>query len=141
MSNAPDTPADPPADPKSPARRPRRTPKKTGARAGGAFVPIAPTLPNADEALAPHARGARPNARKPKGDDERRSAFTWRLRPDQTASLDGLALKLRMDLDIPRIDRKDWLWALVQVASENPTVYQALLKKLRYSPEIIADNR
>jgi hypothetical protein len=59
----------------------------------------------------------------------RRTAFTWRLTPDEAVLLDGLALRLRSDLG-HRLDKATWLIALCRLAAGNPDIYAALRAEL-----------
>jgi hypothetical protein len=110
--------------------------KRTGKKGTGkrpVFSTVAnPTAPNADElpATPPASRRRDVQTSAPKG-GERLSAFTWRLTTEQGLLLDGLQLRLRRDLDVPRINRADMLDALVRIADESPGVYGALLARLQ----------
>jgi len=59
-----------------------------------------------------------------------RSAFTWRLTPDEAIRIDSLALRLRGDLG-HRLDRATMLSALCRMAATDPAIYAALLTELR----------
>lgn len=91
-----------------------------------------PTAPNADDAPARPKPARRPDVQtsttRAAG---RRSAFTWRLTTEQALLLDGLQLRLRQDMGVPRIDRAEMLDALARIADESPGVYGALLARLQ----------
>lgn len=90
-----------------------------------------PTDPSADDGSAGASPPPPPPPPPSKGARGTRSAFTWRLRPDQTLMLDELQLRLRRDLGVSRLDRADWLDALVRLASDSPGIYGALVAELQ----------
>ena len=112
-------------------------PKKRAGKKGTGKRPVFstvanPTAPNADDRPAPSRGSRRPDVQTSgKETRERRTAFTWRLTAEQGLLLDGLQLRLRKDLGVPRIDRADMLDALARVADESPGVYGALLARLQ----------
>lgn len=89
-----------------------------------------PTSPTADDTTQETSR--RPDAKTPapaKGGQ--RSAFTWRLTPEQANQLDGLLLRLRAELGVARLDRATMLTALTDLAAESPAVFGALVARLQ----------
>lgn len=99
------------------------------------FKTIAPTSPNADDALpapAPAQTSRRPDVQTPaQAKKPPRSAFTWRLTAEEANRLDGLVLRLRAELGVARLDRATMLTALTELADENPAVFGALLARLQ----------
>ena len=82
----------------------------------------------------------RPEVSRPRRQDAetsetapRRSAFTWRLTPEQANELDELVLRMRRELGLGRLDRAEVLLALVQAAGANRAVYADVLKRLETS--------
>lgn len=61
----------------------------------------------------------------------KRSAFTWRLAPEEAIRLDELILRLRSELGIARLDRATMLAALTALAAESPAVFGALAARLQ----------
>ncbi|CUU61272.1 hypothetical protein Ga0074812_1722 [Parafrankia irregularis] len=89
-----------------------------------------PTSPTADDTT--QATSRRPDATTPAtAKPGQRSAFTWRLTPEQANQLDGLLLRLREELGVARLDRAAMLTALTGLAAENPAVFGALVARLQ----------
>jgi hypothetical protein len=86
----------------------------------------APTAPTADDNPAPDVTTSRrPDVKTPA--KSARIAFTWRLTPAEANRLDALALRMRGDLGLARLDRATVLTALCHLADDNPAVYGAAL--------------
>jgi len=62
-----------------------------------------------------------------------RTAFTWRLTPQQAIALDDMLLRLRRELDLARLDRATMLAALVELTASNGAIFGALAAKLQES--------
>ncbi|WP_203863750.1 hypothetical protein, partial [Planobispora rosea] len=112
---------------------------------GKMFIPAGggATAPTADEALAeaeaqtagsPEVKKSRsrgvqtskaPATKAKKADD--RTAFTWRLTPEQIEQHDELMLRIRKQTGQPRLDKATVLDALVTLAEQNQTTYRALI--------------
>ena len=61
---------------------------------------------------------------------DRRIAFTWRLKLEEADKLEDLLLELRRQLGRPRLDRATLLQTLVDLAVENKTVRTQVVKRL-----------
>lgn len=79
----------------------------------------AATAPTADESARPASSG------------DRRSAFTWRLTPDQERRFATLGIDLRSEVG-RHISRGDVLDALVQLATDDATVRRLLIARLAH---------
>jgi hypothetical protein len=84
-----------------------------------------PTTPNADD-VQTSGRTDVTASGKPQ-----RSAYTWRLTPEEANRLDGLVIRLRSELGIARMDRATMLSALTALAAESPAVFGALAARLQ----------
>jgi len=95
------------------------------------FRTIKPTLPNADDAppTSPTA-GGQPASTRASGTDDR-TAFTWRLYPQQALMFDDLMYRAKRDLGTAKLDKATVLLALVRAARESPGVYGSLLAQLQ----------
>lgn len=60
-----------------------------------------------------------------------RTAFTWRLTPDEADRLDMLLLEVRRSLGVGRLDRAAMLQALVDLTSERQDVKADLTARLQ----------
>lgn len=60
-----------------------------------------------------------------------RTAFTWRLTPQQAIALDGMLPRLRRELDLARLDRATMLADLVELTASNGAIFAALAAKLQ----------
>lgn len=95
------------------------------------FTPAAvATPPNADEVIPDVSTPRRIDARK-KPSSGRRTAFTWRLTPEEVRRHDALMLRLKQDLDAGKLDKAQVLAALMDLAADNRAVYGALLARLQ----------
>lgn len=56
-----------------------------------------------------------------------RTAFTWRLTPDQALALDEMTLRLKRQLGRTKLDKAEMLAALVGLAEDSPAVFGALV--------------
>jgi len=84
-----------------------------------------PTSPNADDG---QQTPRRPDVKTSKA---QRSAFTWRLTPEEANRLDELIIRLRGELGVARLDRATMLTALTALANESPAVFGALAARLQ----------
>lgn len=98
-------------------------PRKRFTPAGGG------TAPNADETILQTPR--RPETKTSKRAETGRTAFTWRLTPDQALEHDELILRLRRELGRARLDKATVLDALMKLATENQAIHGALLARLQ----------
>jgi hypothetical protein len=90
-----------------------------------------PTAPTA--ATAPVAENKTPRrleASKPAAAPSR-SAFTWRRTADQALAMDEMTLRLKRELGRPKLDHAQILAALVEIATDSPAVYGALVARLQ----------
>lgn len=95
------------------------------------FSTAAPTPPNADESVPDVQTPRRPALQTSAPRAGGRSAFTWRLTPEEANRIDGLVLRLRTELGRARLDRATMLTALVEIADESPAVFGALVARLQ----------
>lgn len=94
------------------------------------FAPVGTTAPNADETISDVSTPRRTDV-KPQTGGVRRTAFTWRLTPEEVHRHDALMLKLKQDLDTAKLDKAQVLSALMDLASESQAVYGALIARLQ----------
>jgi len=59
-----------------------------------------------------------------------RTAFTWRLTADQALALEEMTLRLKRQLNRPKLDKAEMLAALVALADENRAVFGALVARM-----------
>jgi hypothetical protein len=85
-----------------------------------------PTQPNADDGQPTSRRTDVKASEKPQ-----RSAYTWRLTPEEANRLDELVIRLRSELGVARLDRATMLAALTALAAESPAVFGALAARLQ----------
>ncbi|MGI5493946.1 hypothetical protein [Microtetraspora malaysiensis] len=98
---------------------------------GKRFVTAAATAPNADDTI-PDVKTSRRKAVKTSVESEpTRTAFTWRLTPDQVIEHDELILQLRRELGRAKLDKATVLDTLIKLAAENRAVYGALVARLQ----------
>jgi hypothetical protein len=87
--------------------------------------------PSADEAM-PAETSRRPDAAtSPGSGPSGRTAFTWRLTPDQALALDEMTLRLRRQLGRARLDKAEMLAELVGLAEDNPAIFGALVARMQ----------
>lgn len=118
-----------------------RTKGRTGVSAGDPPVQESSSLeaqaadrPAVQESVRPTVPPSRrPGVQESSSTDIPPSTFTWKQAPAQALALDGLMLTLRQQLGrSPRgLDKRDALWALVELAIESDEWRAALLRKLR----------
>ncbi len=60
-----------------------------------------------------------------------RAAFTWRRTPEQALAMDEMTLRLKRQLGRPKLDHAEILAALVEIASDSPPVFGALVARLQ----------
>jgi len=61
----------------------------------------------------------------------RRGAFTWRRTPEQALAMDEMTIRLKRQLGRPKLDHAEILAALVEIASDSPPVFGALVARLQ----------
>lgn len=113
----------------------KKTSETAPRRRGSAFeipddVPdTAPAVRRPKLAAAPAPTKQAPAASAP-AKDKKGPAFTWRRTHATIMDMDEMALRLKRETGVSRIDHAQILDGLVSIAVENPTVFAALASKI-----------
>jgi hypothetical protein len=89
------------------------------------------TAPSAEPVKTQDATTPRRQDAKTSTSGSGRAAFTWRRTPEQAMTMDEMTIRLKRQLGRPKLDHAEILAALVDIASDSPPVFGALVARLQ----------